>query len=181
MKAMWNGLWLRHLNRLKGSASFVLLISVLWPTASLLALELPPVSLKDSAPNEWAAAWRDDLKQSNERWIEVSISARTLTAWEGNTPVRSFTVATGRSDEPTLPGVFQIEQKLERAWMEGEDYNIPNVPYTMYYSGNYAIHGAYWHSEFGSAISNGCINLPVGQAAWLFDWADVGTTVIIDP
>jgi lipoprotein-anchoring transpeptidase ErfK/SrfK len=51
----------------------------------------------------------------------------------------------------------------------------------MYYSGNYAIHGAYWHSDFGADISNGCINLPVGQAAWLFNWAEVGTMVVIEP
>jgi lipoprotein-anchoring transpeptidase ErfK/SrfK len=180
MKGSRNGLWLRQLNSLKGSASLVLLLSILLPTTSLHALEAPLLS-RSSASTEWAAAWIDDLKQSNQRWIEVRISERTLTAWEGNTPIRSFTVSTGRADEPTLPGVFQIEQKLERAWMQGDDYEIPNVPYTMYYSGNYAIHGAYWHSDFGSAISNGCINLPVGQAAWLFDWADVGTTVVIEP
>jgi lipoprotein-anchoring transpeptidase ErfK/SrfK len=181
MKAMKNRLWFRHVNRLQGSASFVLLISLLLPTTSLLALEASPAALRDEVPNEWIASWVDDLKHSNQRWIEVSISGRTLTAWEGGTPVRSFTVSTGREDEPTLPGVFQIEHKLERAWMQGDGYDIPNVPYTMYYSGSYAIHGAYWHSDFGSAISNGCINLPVGQAAWLFDWADIGTTVVIEP
>jgi lipoprotein-anchoring transpeptidase ErfK/SrfK len=179
MKAA-NGLWLRHLNRVKG-ASLVLLISLLLPTGAALASEEFLVAGNDSGYNEWTAAWVDDLRQSNQRWIEVSLSERVLTAWEGDTPVRLFTVATGRADEPTLPGVFQIEYKLERAWMQGDGYDIPNVPYTMYYSGNYAIHGAYWHSEFGSAISNGCVNLPVAQAAWLYDWADIGTTVVIKP
>ncbi len=95
--------------------------------------------------------------------------------------ISSVVVSTGRSDEPTLPGVFAIEQKYERAWMEGEDYEVPNVPFAMYYSGSYAIHGAYWHNDFGIPISNGCINVPLAEAEWLYSWADVGTPVIIEP
>lgn len=127
------------------------------------------------------AAWVNDLKQSEERWIEVNISEQRLTAWEGNTPVSSVTVSTGRADEPTLPGVFAIQTKQEKAWMQGDNYEIPNVPYTMFYSGNYAIHGTYWHHNFGTPVSNGCVNVPVDQAAWLFNWASVGTPVIVEP
>ncbi|HEY9663761.1 MAG TPA: L,D-transpeptidase, partial [Allocoleopsis sp.] len=79
------------------------------------------------------------------------------------------------------PGVFSIQTKQEKAWMQGENYEIPNVPYTMFYSGNYAIHGTYWHNNFGTPVSNGCVNVPVDQAAWLFNWASVGTPVIVEP
>lgn len=143
-----------------------------------------PTSEPDSNPNDQSdliAAWINDLKQSQERWIEVNLSEQRLTAWEGNTPVTSVTVSTGRSDEPTLPGVFSIQTKQEKAWMQGENYEIPNVPYTMFYSGNYAIHGTYWHNNFGTPVSNGCVNVPVDQAAWLFNWASIGTPVIVEP
>ena len=60
-------------------------------------------------------------------------------------------------------------------------YNLPqNLPisYLVYVEGQ-GEHGAYWHSNFGTPVSHGCINLPVNNAQWLFDWSQVGTSVII--
>jgi lipoprotein-anchoring transpeptidase ErfK/SrfK len=64
--------------------------------------------------------------------------------------------------------------------MRGADYDLPNVPYVMFYQGNYAIHGAYWHYQFGTPVSHGCVNVAVNHASWLFDWASVGTPVVIN-
>ncbi|GAB4384887.1 MAG: hypothetical protein Kow00121_49010 [Elainellaceae cyanobacterium] len=177
MKAVQRVDWVRCLGWLKSGTALLLLGSLFWASAALMTLESTAVSAQDA----WISAWVDDLRQSNERWIQINISQRRLIAWEGNTQVFTATVSTGRDDEPTLPGVFTIQDKQERAWMKGDNYEIPNVPYTMYYSGNYAIHGAYWHDQFGSAISNGCVNLPVEQAQWLFNWASIGTPVVIEP
>ncbi len=58
-------------------------------------------------------------------------------------------------------------------------YDLPNVPSTMYFYRGYAIHGAYWHNNFGNPMSNGCVNLPLDAAAWMYDFAPVGTTVSI--
>jgi lipoprotein-anchoring transpeptidase ErfK/SrfK len=63
--------------------------------------------------------------------------------------------------------------------MKGAGYDIPNVPYAMYYEGNYGIHGAFWHRRFGTPVSHGCVNVAVNHARWLFDWASVGTAVVI--
>jgi lipoprotein-anchoring transpeptidase ErfK/SrfK len=63
--------------------------------------------------------------------------------------------------------------------MQGQDYDVPDVPYTMYYSGNYAIHGAYWHNQFGTPVSHGCVNVAVDHAEWLFNWTALGTPVIV--
>lgn len=63
--------------------------------------------------------------------------------------------------------------------MRGADYDVPNVPYTMYYHRGYALHGAYWHRKFGTPVSHGCVNLAVNHAKWLFNWAGVGTSVIV--
>lgn len=129
--------------------------------------------------SQWVESWATDLKQSSQQWIQIDISDQRLIAWEGNTPVFSITVSTGRDSDMTPTGVYAIENKYRTARMQGETYDIPDVPYTMYFSGSYAIHGAYWHSNFGSPVSSGCINVPVQGAAWLYDWAGMGTAVVV--
>jgi lipoprotein-anchoring transpeptidase ErfK/SrfK len=62
--------------------------------------------------------------------------------------------------------------------MSGPGYWLPNVPYVMYFFGAYAIHGTYWHNNFGRPMSHGCINLSTPAAAWLFSWASIGTPVV---
>lgn len=133
-----------------------------------------------SEPTEWIAAWIDDLKQSSERWIEVDLSAQQILAWEGNTVVFSAPVSTGREGDWTPPGVYAIETKYDKAWMQGDDYDIPNVPYVMYFFGSYAIHGAYWRDNFGTPASRGCVSMSVDQAEWLYSWASEGTHVVIE-
>jgi lipoprotein-anchoring transpeptidase ErfK/SrfK len=116
---------------------------------------------------------------NGSRWIEINLSTQTLTAWQGDVAVNSFLVSSGKWNTQTLPGTFHIYLKLRVARMVGYDYDTPDVPYTMYYDGNFAIHGAYWHNNFGTPVSHGCVNLSVPNAAWLFDWASIGTTVKI--
>jgi lipoprotein-anchoring transpeptidase ErfK/SrfK len=148
--------------------------------ASLNAAAANPSSVDNS---EWVEASVSDLKQSSQQWIQIDLSDQRLTAWEGNTPVFSIMVSTGRASDATPTGVYAIETKYRMARMQGESqgkqYDIPDVPYTMYFSGSYAIHGAYWHSSFGDPVSSGCINVPVEGAAWLFDWANAGTPVVV--
>jgi lipoprotein-anchoring transpeptidase ErfK/SrfK len=59
--------------------------------------------------------------------------------------------------------------------MSGSDgqpdyYFLEDVPWTMYFHGAYALHGAYWHDRFGKVHSHGCVNLSLADAKWLFDW-----------
>jgi lipoprotein-anchoring transpeptidase ErfK/SrfK len=65
--------------------------------------------------------------------------------------------------------------------MTGADYDTPDVPWTMYYSGGFAIHGAYWHNNFGTPVSHGCVNLRVPEAKALYEWAPMGTEVVVTP
>jgi len=113
------------------------------------------------------------------RWIEVNLSTQTLTAYEGDAALNTFPVSSGKWSTPTLPGTFHVYIKLRIARMVGFDYDTPDVPYVMYYDGNYGIHGAYWHNSFGTPVSHGCVNLRVPDAAWLFNFASVGTQVKI--
>lgn len=114
------------------------------------------------------------------RRIQVDLSDQRLYAWEGKNLVYSMRVSTGKRSTPTRTGRFTIQTKLRATRMRGRNYNLADVPYTMYYSGDYAIHGAYWHNRFGRAVSRGCVNLPVRQARKLYNWADVGTRVIVN-
>jgi len=120
-----------------------------------------------------------NAKKSNQRWIEIDLSSQRLTAWQGKNPEYAVIISTGKNATPTLTGVFSIQTKLRSARMQGDDYDIPDVPYTMFYSGGYAIHGAYWHRSFGTPVSHGCVNVAVDHAERLFDWAEVGTPVIV--
>lgn len=117
--------------------------------------------------------------RSRGRWIEVDLSSQRLIAWEGGRRVYSIPVSTGKRSTPTPTGTFAIQSKLRSTRMRGRDYDVSNVPNTMYYAGGYAIHGAYWHNRFGTRVSHGCINLPVSQSRKLFKWADVGTRVVV--
>ena len=113
------------------------------------------------------------------RWIDVNLSAQRLTAYQGNTPVRSTLVSTGLPGTLTPTGQYRIYVKYVSTLMTGPGYYLPNVPYTMYFYRGYGIHGTYWHNNFGRPMSHGCINLPTPQAQWLYSWAPVGTLVKI--
>jgi len=115
------------------------------------------------------------------RWIDVDISEQRVTAYEGATPVQSFIVSTGVAAYPTLTGQYRVYLKLYSTPMSGPGYYLPGVPYTMYYDRGYALHGTYWHSNFGTPMSHGCINLYTPDAEWLFSFASIGTLVNIHP
>jgi lipoprotein-anchoring transpeptidase ErfK/SrfK len=63
--------------------------------------------------------------------------------------------------------------------MAGPGYYLPNVPYVMYFFQGYGIHGTYWHNNFGTPMSHGCVNLTIEDSAWIFDFASVGTVVFV--
>jgi lipoprotein-anchoring transpeptidase ErfK/SrfK len=112
-----------------------------------------------------------------ERWIDVDLSSQSVSAYEGKNIVNSFIVSTGTWQHPTVTGQFHIYVKYRYTDMAGPGYYLPDVPYTMYFYDGYGLHGTYWHSNFGTPMSHGCINLRTEDAAWLYNWADVGTLV----
>lgn len=119
------------------------------------------------------------LDARTRKWIEVVLSRQRLYAWQNGRLIMSSPISSGISRYPTRRGTFHVYVKYWATRMHGPGYNLPGVPYTMYYSGGYAIHGAYWHNNFGHPMSHGCINLPVAFARRLFSWAPVGITVVI--
>ena len=113
------------------------------------------------------------------KWIEIDLSSQRLYAHQGNTVVYSFIVSTGIPAYPTPTGTFRIYSKYLAIAMSGPGYYLPGVPHTMFFYRGYAIHGTYWHNNFGHPMSHGCINLTRADAAALYAWAPNGTTVQI--
>ncbi|MCL5997801.1 MAG: L,D-transpeptidase [Chloroflexi bacterium] len=113
------------------------------------------------------------------KWIEVILSKQKLIAWQDGRAVMSSLISSGTSRHPTRRGTFRVYVKYRATRMRGPGYDLPGVPYTMYYSGSYAVHGAYWHNNFGHPMSHGCVNLPVAFSQRLYAWAPVGTPVVV--
>ena len=119
------------------------------------------------------------------KWIEVDLSSQQLWAWQYDQVVFTTLVSTGVASHPTPTGTFHIYVKYLADDMTGgtpgspDYYYLPDVPYTMYFYEAYALHGTYWHHNFGHVMSHGCVNLPTPAAEWIYGWAPVGTTVWI--
>lgn len=136
------------------------------------------------------------------KWIEISISQQTLYAYQGNTLISSSLVSTGISPNNTELGLFHIRYKLEKQDMAGalgpngeviatgqpaadsaeasgqDSYVVKDVPNVMYINSDAeALHGAYWHNNFGTPMSHGCINQPLDFAKFMYGWAPLGTMV----
>lgn len=113
------------------------------------------------------------------KWIEIRLASQSLVAYEGQRPVYWATVSTGTYRTPTPKGRFRIYSKLRLGTMAGRDYRFTNVPYIMNFHGGYSIHGTYWHNNFGWPMSHGCVNMRISDAQWLYNWAPIGTLVVI--
>jgi hypothetical protein len=126
---------------------------------------------------------------SGDRWIEVNLHEQTLSVYDRRQLVFATVIASGLEPFWTRPGVFQISEKLDSTPMRGafeadrsDAYYLEDVPWTMYFDGARALHGAYWRTKLGFAQSHGCVNLSVGDAHWLYDWASLGDWVYVwDP
>ena len=121
--------------------------------------------------------------QSYPKWIEVNIVTKRMYVYENSNLVNTFLVSAGKSSTPTPLGMYKIFSKYAVQTMIGADYVQPNVPWINYFkSGGYAIHGNYWRPSdwFGNInSSHGCVGLQVSDAEWVYDWAPIGTPIII--
>lgn len=146
---------------------------------AILAGELTPLPVLADSLGEQITEKIIALKESEQKWIEINLASQRLIAWQGRKPVYAVIVSTGKPATPTPQGIFAIKIKRPKDRMRGADYDLPDVPHVMYYQGGYAIHGTYWHNRFGTPVSHGCTNVAVDHAQWLYQWASVGTPVVI--
>ena len=117
----------------------------------------------------------------NERWIDVNLTTQRLVAYEGDNAVFNSLVSSGTWMHPTVTGEFRVWLRYTAQTMDGRrlgyDYYLTNVPFVMYFYRDYALHGTYWHNNFGTPMSHGCVNLPTPAAEWIFNWSTIGTLV----
>lgn len=149
-------------------------------------------------PDEWvhqhviAIVYPQDTPPNgvdSNRWVEVNLHEQTISVYEKNKLVYATIIASGMDPFWTRPGLFQIYEKYATTPMRGafeadlsDAYYLEDVPWTMYFDGARALHGAYWRANLGFPQSHGCVNLSVGDSRWLFDWAEIGDWVYVwDP
>lgn len=126
------------------------------------------VGTKHARPNEIP---------SNAQWVHVDLEQQILTAYSNdNSLVFATLVSTGSSRHPTRRGIFQVRRKISYTQMRGggtHPYSVEGVPWVMYFDDAIALHGAFWHDQFGTRRSHGCVNLSVRDAKWLYDFASI--------
>jgi len=120
-------------------------------------------------------ALRDNrLASGDDQWIDVDLGEQVLVAYRGATPVYATLVSSGKGS-PTPRGNYPIWAKVASTTMSNQDYEdsaymVDHVPWVLLFQGHNALHGAYWHDQFGRRRSHGCVNLAPKDARWLFEW-----------
>ncbi len=131
------------------------------------------------APGVWVPTQKDapPAPLAKGKSIVVALDNQRIYAYEDSKLVHSSLMSSGLPETETVKGDFKIYVKYVSTRMTGPDYDLPNVPWTMYFYQGYGIHGAYWHNTFGRVRSHGCVNLDTDEAKWFFDFAPIGTLV----
>ncbi len=114
--------------------------------------------------------------QRNPKWVHVDLGEQTLVAYEGTTPIFATMISSGREGYTTPTGTWRTTRKYLTRTMRGgrvpiDFYYVEEVPWAIFYNRGYAVHGAYWHNNFGQVQSRGCTNVPPADARWLFFWS----------
>ncbi len=154
------------------------------PTVTSTITETPvPTATRTRAPTKKPATNAGGIPSEvtgTTKWVDVNLSKQRAYAYEWSTLVRTCLVSTGIARYPTVTGQFHVYVKYRSALMTGPGYYLPNVPYTMYFYKSYGLHGTYWHNNFGTPMSHGCVNLRTEDAKWLYEnWVVIGTLVNI--
>lgn len=166
-----------------------------------LPVEIPPTKLAVSVGH---IAWANEIADINyisigqklkipdpnqaiggvnlkDKQIVVVLFLQRVYAYEEGKQIREFVVSTGLPKTPTVLGKYSVYLKYPLARMRGDGYDLKDVPWTMYFYGDYGIHGTYWHSNFGVPMSHGCVNMETSDAEWLYNWSPMGTKVWVQP
>lgn len=156
----------------------VVAIETSTPSEGVAYAEIVPDTPTPEYVAPTAVAYQQPSSPGNGvHWFDVDLSDQRMYAYEGDTLVNTFVVSTGTWQTPTVTGRFKVWIKLKSAPMSGPGYYLPDVPYIMYFYGDYGIHGTYWHNNFGVPMSHGCVNLSIPDAEWAYNFAVVGTVV----
>lgn len=120
--------------------------------------------------------------------IFIDLSEQRLWTYERANMVKTYLISSGTTKFPTPTGEYAVSLKRDKtrmSWFYGPDnpdnYDLKDVPWVLTFKAPYNIHGAYWHNNFGRRMSHGCVNMSVSDSKEVYEWADLGTVVVIQP
>jgi lipoprotein-anchoring transpeptidase ErfK/SrfK len=128
-------------------------------------------------------AGRSSHPASSGHWVDVNLSKQQVTAYNGSTPIKTVWTSTGTRRHPTVVGTFHVWLRLRSTTMSGgsyqagDHYRLPGVPWVQYFYRGFALHGTYWHRNFGHPMSHGCVNLTIDDSAWFYNFGFLGMAV----
>ena len=110
-----------------------------------------------------------------DKKIVVDLVEQELTCFEGDTPVLSARTATGFGNNRTPRGEYEVLRKSHTSYMIGgvgsDHYDLPGVSFPSYFTRTaIAVHGTYWHNDYGRPRSHGCVNVLSDAAQFVFRW-----------
>lgn len=118
------------------------------------------------------------------QYIFVDLSDQQLSAYENGVLAHTFPISSGKYPWKTPVGIHSVLAKLpyvDYTWNYGagnpNNYSLGLVPWNLRIYPHVYIHYAYWHNNFGHAMSHGCVNVPLDNMKWIYDFAHVGTPV----
>lgn len=108
-----------------------------------------------------------------DKWIRISIPDQRLVCFEEGAVVFETRIASGVHGLGTPLGEFRMILQRHTSRMTGADYDLPGVPFPVYFtSTGVAIHGTYWHNDYGRRHSHGCVNVTSEAARWIWRWVE---------
>jgi len=152
-----------------------------------IASEYVKVLFDEGDKTIWDGASTTPPSETTKK-IVIDRSEQKLYAYDGEVLFMEALVSTGLKLTPTPRGSFSVFKKTPSRYMQGplpgfidrQYYDLPGVPWNLYFTQEGAvIHGAYWHNSFGKVYSHGCVNLLPENARKVYEWADLGTRVIV--
>ncbi|MDR2974556.1 MAG: L,D-transpeptidase [Propionibacteriaceae bacterium] len=117
----------------------------------------------------------------SSHWVDVNLTNQTVTLMDGSTPSTTFSMSSGAPSHPTPTGVYQVYSRVTSQSLsgtaDGEYYYYDDVHWATWFYEDFGFHTAYWHDDFGTPVSHGCINLREADARAVFDWLAIGDWV----
>jgi len=168
-----------------------------WPPNATISVSGNVEGLFTQDGSAYGAPLHRSFSTGDKRVIDVDLSSQTLTACRSGVLANQFPVSTGVPGKDTHTGSYYIYQRIPDAEMKSSEsefapdyYDVKHVPWTQYFHNGEALHGAYWHNNFGHPMSHGCVNIstPTRNTSWpgaapnaeyLWSFDNLGDPVIV--
>lgn len=120
---------------------------------------------------------RPAVEAAHPKWIDLDRDEQVMVAYDGDAPVFATLFSSGRRKKDTPPALYRIRSKTAVTKMAAEEreaahYEVSEVPWATRFRSGLYFHAAYWHDQFGTAKSHGCVNLSPLDAKWVYDWTE---------